>query len=234
MEAVEIIRTGDNDISRLRKFMRPKSKWHRHLRAGDTKAWEVSVLFHVREAFRSRDIWLKHSRQFADFKQSLVPASSVATMPGLAVPLNADAWLADRQQQMQRALSDLDKTIRSGDLPYALIENGELKTKRLKANTPTGADALVLDLYGRLPEVRITDILTEADNDIGFTDAFSSILNGSPCKDKLGLLSVLLAEGLTSGSAKWRKHRAPINTGHSTASKAGSWKPNTSRPRHGG
>lgn len=202
MDAIKVIRSGNRDTPRLRKFLRPTSKWHRHLRDGDTKAWEVAVLFHVREAFRSRDIWLKHSRQFADFKQTLVPASSVATMPGLAIPLNADAWLADRQQQMQQALVDLDKAIRSGGLPYAVIEDGELKTERLKANTPAGADALVLDLYDRLPEVRITDILAEADNDIGFTDAFSSIRNGSPCKDKLGLLNVLLAEGLNLGLSK--------------------------------
>ncbi|MBX4426309.1 hypothetical protein K4G86_23800, partial [Mycobacterium tuberculosis] len=38
-----------------RRFLRPSSKWNRHLRAqekGDTRLWEVAVLFHLRDAFR--------------------------------------------------------------------------------------------------------------------------------------------------------------------------------------
>ena len=34
-----------------RRFLRPSSKWNRHLRAqekGDTRLWEVAVLFHLR------------------------------------------------------------------------------------------------------------------------------------------------------------------------------------------
>ncbi len=37
-------------------FLRPNSKWHRHLRTqekGDDRLWEVAVLFHLRDAFRS-------------------------------------------------------------------------------------------------------------------------------------------------------------------------------------
>ena len=43
----------------------------------------------------------------------------------------------------------------------------------------------------------ITDLLLEVDNDIGFTDAFTHLRTGSPCKDRVGLLNVLLAEGLS-------------------------------------
>ncbi|MGV3870902.1 hypothetical protein, partial [Citrobacter freundii] len=49
-----------------RRFLRPNSKWNRHLRAqekGDTRLWEVAVLFHLRDAFRSGDVWLAHSRR---------------------------------------------------------------------------------------------------------------------------------------------------------------------------
>jgi hypothetical protein len=59
-----------------RRFLRPSSKWNRHLRAqgkGDTRLWEVAVLFHLRDAFRSGDVWLAHSRRYGDLKQVLVP-----------------------------------------------------------------------------------------------------------------------------------------------------------------
>ena len=67
---------------------------------------------------------------------------------------------------------------------------------------PEDVDELVLDLYRRLPEVRITDILLEVDAATGFTDAFTHLRTGAPCKDRIGLLNVLLAEGLNLGLSK--------------------------------
>ncbi len=64
------------------------------------------------------------------------------------------------------------------------------------------ADDMVLDLYSRLPAVRITDLLQEVDNDVGFTEAFTHLRTGVPCKDRVGLLNVLLAEGLNLGLSK--------------------------------
>ena len=63
---------------------------------------------------------------------------------------------------------------------------------------PEDVDELVLDLYRRLPAVRITDILLEVDAATGFTDAFTHPRTGAPCKDRIGLMNVLLAEGLNA------------------------------------
>lgn len=60
----------------------------------------------------------------------------------------------------------------------------------------------MLDLYGRPPAVRITDLLLEVDDEIGFTEAFTNVRTGSPGKDRVGLLNVLLAEGLNLGLSK--------------------------------
>ena len=72
----------------------------------------------------------------------------------------------------------------------------------LSADPPAGADEFILDLYRRLPEVRITDILLEVDQAIGLTDAFTHLRTGAPCKDRIGLLNVLLAEGINLGLNK--------------------------------
>jgi hypothetical protein len=66
-------------------------------------------------------------------------------------------------------------------------------------------DELVLDLYRRLPDVRITDMLLDVEKATGFTDAFTHLRTGAPCKDKVGLLNVLLAEGLNLGLSKMAK-----------------------------
>lgn len=45
-------------------FLRRGSKWHRNLNAqeeGGHRLWELAVLFHLRDAFRSGDIWVRHS-----------------------------------------------------------------------------------------------------------------------------------------------------------------------------
>jgi hypothetical protein len=87
VEAVMILRNGLNDTAHT-DFLRPSSKWHRHLRAqaaGDGRLWEIAVLFHLRDAFRSGDVWLVRSRRYGDLKQVLVPAQAVAESSRLAV-----------------------------------------------------------------------------------------------------------------------------------------------------
>ena len=77
-----------------------------------------------------------------------------------------------------------------------------MRLERLEKDGPDGADELVLDLYRRLPDVRITDLMLDVDAATGFTDAFTHLRTGAPCKDRIGLLNVLLAEGLNLGLSK--------------------------------
>lgn len=65
--AAQLVVAGAQALDRPTIFLRRGSKWHRHLQAqnpGDHRLWEVAVLFHLREAFRSGDIWLTHSRRY--------------------------------------------------------------------------------------------------------------------------------------------------------------------------
>ena len=77
-----------------------------------------------------------------------------------------------------------------------------MEIDRLTAAVPEEADALVLNLYRRLPEIRATDLMLDVDADVGFTEAFTQLRTGAPCKDRSGLLNVLLAEGLNLGLRK--------------------------------
>ena len=205
MKAARVIAEDQADALRQTAFLRRASKWHRHLntqKPGDNRLWEVAVLFQIREAFRSGDIWLPHSRRYADLKQALVPIEAARATTRLTMPFEPETWLADRKAQLQEGLERLAKAARAGAIPGGSIENGVLKTDRLTGTVPEEANAMVLDLYNRLPAVRITDLLLEVDDDIGFTEAFTHLRTGVPCKDRLGLLNVLLAEGLNLGLSK--------------------------------
>jgi len=205
MKAARVIAEDKADAPRQAAFLRKNSKWHRHLNAqepDDNRLWEVAVLFQIRDAFRSGDIWLSHSRRYADLKQALVPIEAAKTSPRLTMPFDPETWLADRKAQLQAGLEKLAKAARMGAIPGGSIENGVLKVDRLTGTVPDEADDMVLDLYGRLPAVRITDLMQEVDDDIGFTEAFTHLRTGVPCRDRIGLLNVLLAEGLNLGLSK--------------------------------
>lgn len=204
MEAVCLIRGHQDARDRPIGFVRRKSKWRRHLAAqrDDGRLWQVAVLFHLRDAFRSGDIWLRNSRRYADLKEALVPTEIVATTPALAVSREPEHWQADRMSRMQAGLRRLADAARMDLLPGNGIKDGILRTDRIAPDPPADADELILDLYRRLPEVRITDILLEVDQALGFTDAFTHLRTGAPCKDRIGLLNVLLAEGINLGLNK--------------------------------
>ena len=204
LEAAKRIRDGSSHGS-PRGFLRPASKWHRHLDAqpkGDKRLWEVAVLSHLRDGFRSGDLWLQRSRRHGDPTQALVPVPVTTSDVGLAVPADAWHWLDDRRAWMTHGLERLAKAARAGAIPGGVIRDGGLNIDRLAADPPEGADELILDLYKRIPDTRITDILMDVDDAIGFTDAFVHLRTGAPCKDKIGLLNVLLAEGVNLSIGK--------------------------------
>jgi len=205
VKAAKILAEDQTDAPRQSSFLRRTSKWHRHLNAqepDDNRLWEVAVLFQIREAFRSGDIWLPHSRRYADLKQALVPMEAAKASPRLTMPFEPEVWLEDRKTRLGEGMNRLARAARTGAIPGGSIENGVLKLDRLTGTVPGDVDDMVLDLYGRLPAVRITDLLQEVDDDIGCTEAFTHLRTGVPCRDRIGLLNVLLAEGLNLGLSK--------------------------------
>lgn len=203
LAATSIVAGTDTPADRPLTFLRRASKWHRHLNKDDGhRLWEVAVLCHLRDAFRAGDIWLAHSRRYGDLKDALVPAEIARATPRLAMPFEPEIWLADRKSRLADGLQRLARAARAGAIPGGSIADGVLKTDRLTADVPEEADAMVLDLYKRLPVIRITDLLLEVDDEIGFTEAFTHLRTGVPCKDRVGMLNVLLAEGLNLGLSK--------------------------------
>lgn len=204
LASTSMIGEGSELAEKSLSFLLPRSKWRKQFNATETnkdRLWVVAVMVHLREAFRSGDVWLAHSRRYGDMKQAFVPVETAQGM-GLAMPLDPETWIADRKRRIEDGLARLAAGVKMGTLPNGSIENGVLRVDRLEADVPDEAGDLVLDLYRRLPETRITDILMEVDHDVGFTDAFTQLRTGAPCQDQIGLLNVVLAEGLNLGLSK--------------------------------
>lgn len=184
-------------------FARPK--WRKRLGAianGGRRMWETAILFTLRDALRSGDVWLTHSHRHRKFGADLVPIAVLRQMPQLTVPLNAADWIQSRKAMLDAAMTDVGKAAEKGSLPLGAIEDGTLRIERLEREGPDGTDDLVLRIYRAMPQTRITDVLIDVDAATGFTDAFADLRTGSPCRDLIGLLSVILADGINLGLKK--------------------------------
>ncbi len=97
LEAVTTIATK-GALPAIDAFLRPHSKWRPQLRAkgsDDARLREVAVMFHLRDALRSGDVWLTRSHRYGDLRHVLLPMT-VAHAAKLAVPLDPHVWLAER------------------------------------------------------------------------------------------------------------------------------------------
>ena len=203
LEAVGIL--CSDGTARPTGFLRPNSKWSRLLRTqSDHRLCETAVLFHLRDAFRAGDVWLARSRRYGDIRKALLSAPAVADADhSPPVPASPHDWLAERRFALdEEGLRRLAAAARAGAIAGGSIEDSVLRVERTEGAVPDGAADLVADLYRRMPDARITDILLEVDDATRFTEAFTHLRTGEPCRDRIGLLNVLLAEGINLGLRK--------------------------------
>lgn len=178
-------------------------RWSKRL--GDEperKLWETALLFAIRDGLRSRDIWVVSSRTYQDTRQQLLPVQQAEKTLSLPIPLQANEWIIERKGVLEQLIKKVGRMIRQGTLPNSCIEKGKIHVNRLDPQILEDIDTLTLNIYKRMPTVSITDILREVDEDTGFTDSFTHLHTGSPCIDKIGLLTVLLAGGINMGLKK--------------------------------
>jgi hypothetical protein len=184
LTAVALLRSGIKADPPM-DFLRPNSKWHRHLRAepaattgfGKSRCCSTYATPSGRATYGCRDR----------------AAMATSSRSGPATGDRADRaacraatarWLAERRAQLDTRLKELGRAARTGTIPGGIIENGKLHIDKLKADTPEGAEDLVLDLYQQLPPARITDLLLEVDERTGFSEAFTHLRTGAPCSDR--------------------------------------------------
>ena len=183
LEAVGVLRS--DGTARPTGFLRP-----------------TAVLFYLRDAFRAGDVWLARSRRYGDIRKALLSAPGPDADLSLPAPASPHDWLAERRFALDEGLRRLAAAARAGATAGDSIEDSVLRVERTETAVPDGAADLVTDLYRRMPDARITDILLEVDDATRFTEAFTHLRTGEPCRDRIGLLNVLLAEGVNLGLRK--------------------------------
>ncbi|MEO6278293.1 Tn3 family transposase [Roseateles sp.] len=173
----------------------------------DRRYYEMAVMCELKDALRSGDVWVAGSRQFKDFEAYLLPqavfeqqlADGAVELP---VPLEAKAYLDERLGALRELLEEVNRLAAAGELPDVQIDDRGLKISPIEDDTPPEAKALVGQVYGMLPPVKITHLLQEVMGWIDFTHQFTHLKSGEPTQDRKLLLTAVLSDASNLGLEK--------------------------------
>jgi hypothetical protein len=90
----------------------------------------------------------------------------------------------------------------SGQLPDVELSSAGLKISPLENSVPKETVALRDALYGKLPHVKVMDLLMEVDRWTSFTRHFVHLKTNEPTKDLFLLLTAILADATNLGLGK--------------------------------
>lgn len=174
----------------------------------DRRFYELCVLSELKNALRSGDIWVQDSRQFKDFEDYLLPPTRFADQRahqnlGLAVETDCDIYLESRLALLEHELATVERLAAADALPEAGITSaGRLKITPLDNAVPDSVDALMQQVYSRLPRLKITELLLEVDDWTGFTQHFKHLKSTAIASDRQLLLTTILADAINLGLSK--------------------------------
>ena len=191
------------------KFITPR--WARLVKTEsgfDRRFYELCALSELKNKLRSGDVWVQGSRQFKDFDEYLVPSEKFTIMQlanalPLAVPTDCDQYLQERLTLLESQLAQANLLALANELPDAIITTATgLKITPLDEAVPDEAQSLIDRSTALLPHVKITELLMEVDGWTGFTNHFTHLKTGDLAKDKILLMTALLADGINLGLSK--------------------------------
>ena len=167
--------------------------------------WELCLLSELRGRLRSGDVYLKHSRRYADPESYLIPHGEWPALRGevceqLGLTPTGEERLTGRAREVKGLLRRLDRLLGSEGRGAGAVrlEDGRLVVPGIEAEgEPPGTEALRQGVEARLPLVDITSLLIEIDARIGFSRHFTHPGGHRPAgKDHLRYLyASILAQG---------------------------------------
>lgn len=179
----------------------------------ERRFYELCALTELKNCLRSGDISVKGSRQFKDFEEYLLPVSTFQSQqkPPLAIDPTCQSYLDQRLQNLKEQLAVVEQLAIADQLPDASIDNEGLSITPLDKAVPDEAEAFSQKVYALLPRVKITELLMEVDDWVGFSQQFTHLKTNRPCADKSLLLTTILADAINLGLAKMAE-ACPGNT----------------------
>jgi len=167
--------------------------------------WETALALAVRDALRSGDLHLPHSRQHAGFwslvlDERLWASTRAACYADLGLSDQPAEHLAQLARQIGDAATAFAGGLASND--FAHIDQGQLCLRRADALTVSAElRSLRRLIESRMPRIRLEDILLDVDRRCGFSRAFRPLAGYEPRDTDTyrTLLATLIAHGTNLG-----------------------------------
>ena len=202
----ELNRSGRRDVP-VDAPMPFRKEWRALVKEGsgkpDRHLWETAVLAHLRNKWRSGDVWVERPANYRRFDSYLLPQTEVAPIAaGLKLPATADEWLADRGRELDWRLKRFAHRLERGQVEGVSFENGKLSISPVRADESAAAKQLAARIDSLMPRVRITELLHEVARSTGFDHAFSNVRTREQHDNENALLAAILADGSNLGLAR--------------------------------
>jgi hypothetical protein len=125
-------------------------------------------------------------------------------MPAAGIGGEADPerYVAGRAGLLHQRLLFVAARAGHSELDGVEIENGTLYVARTKPTVPDAACLLANRLYGMLPRVRVTEVLSDVEQATGLAGCFTHLRTGNPAADMPALLAAVLADGTNLGLSR--------------------------------
>ena len=214
LESIDFIRKMYRENSRKITTDAPtafiKKRWNKLIFTDDgihRNYYEICLLSELKNALRSGDIWVQGSRQFKDFEDYLLSEETFNNIKlsdnlPLKIELDCEKYLTERISLIEERLKMLDYLSITNELPDAVITSSGLKITPLESTVPDNAQAFINKISSMLPHIKITELLLEVESWTEFSSAFTHLKTGEVVKDKILLLSVILADAINLGLNK--------------------------------
>ena len=170
----------------------------------DRRAYELCLFSELRRRLDAGDVWVEGAKRFQSFESFLIPTPTFELMREegplpVAVDTDVETYLKQQRQTLNDGLNDLSRLAAAGELDDVELTGAGFSVTPHKAMFPDIAKALKRQVEGRLPAIRITDLLLEVDTHTGFSNAFTHLRTGRTADNKLALLTAILADGINLG-----------------------------------
>jgi TnpA family transposase len=216
LEAIDVLRHLNADHRRTVPEEAPLDfvprKWQSHVLDSDGRidrhAYEWCVLWELRGALRAGNLWIDHSRRYANPETYLIPRERWPSLrpevcQQLQLPTAGETRLDARAAELEALLGHVDQMLARN--ARVRIEAGELIVSPLEAEErPASAVALEQHLDQRLPQVDLSELLIEVDRWTRFSQHLTHAGGSAPRSPDVlrHLYAAILAQGCNIGLTK--------------------------------
>ena len=183
----------------------------------DRRLWEIATLAVLRERLRSGEVWVEGGRAFRPLDAQLMPGPAFAARKEagdlrLGVPRDVDAWIAEKEQELDFKLKRLSHQARTGKLAGIRMEDGVLIISKQRTKVPKAkVDAAKWLILDRMPQIDITDLLAEVNTWTGFAQWFTHLRTGDTVRLTPALLAAILGDATNLGARRMADASAGIS-----------------------